>query len=163
MLRVGYCITYSKGTIPFRICYCLTEVLYDYSNHVKASVLWRHGKGDFIGFDWDPYKMSVTNHPSSLIEKYRNSSTYIRTGVVRTMAVVHCTSYYQPLPQENNKAIGRKSSYRRQTPPPPHTQHTRPTVANQRPKSCMTVVTSDHVKASLQWRHVWRDFRRGSY
>ncbi len=31
-------LTYSADTVPFRICYCLTEVLYDRSDHVKASV-----------------------------------------------------------------------------------------------------------------------------
>ena len=54
MLRVAYRITYSKGTIPLRICYCITEVLYDRSFHVKASVRWRHVwldiSGSLLGF-----------------------------------------------------------------------------------------------------------------
>ncbi len=160
MLRVEYRITYSKSTVPFRICYCLTEVLYDCSNHVKASVLWRHGQLDFIGFYWDPYEMSGTSHSSSGvaefwlmslyflhnfitsgvnipeppgIKTYRYSSTY-----VRTMAVVHCTSY-QPPPQKN--AAQR-----------PHTPYTRPTAANQRLKSWMTVCI-----VATTWKHHYSD------
>ncbi len=38
-LRVEYRITYSADTVPFRMCYCVSEVLYDRSDHVKVSVL----------------------------------------------------------------------------------------------------------------------------
>ena len=136
--------------VQFRICYCLTEELYDRSYNVKASVLWRHGERDFIGFYWDPYEMSVTNRPSSVIEKYRYSSTY-----VRTIAVVHRTSSQPPPPK--NVAIGRKSSYHRQT-PPPHPTHTTHAVNCRKSETQVLYDRSTHVKASVQWRHVWCDF-----
>jgi hypothetical protein len=171
VLRVEYRITYSKSTVPFRICYCLTEVLYDCSDHVKASVLWRHGQLDFIGFYWDPYEMSVTSHSSSgvaefwlmspyflhnfitsgvnipeppVIKTYRYSSTY-----VRTMAVVHRTSYQPPPPKKcghRPQIILPQADARR-----PHTPYTRPTAANQRLKSWMTVCIA------TTWKHQHSD------
>ncbi len=123
VLRVVYRITFSADTVPFRICYCITEVLYDRSDHVKASVLWRHGERDFIGFYWDPYEMSVTNHPRSVIEKYGTSSTRVHRCVQRRKYI-----FPDPLPKAHTYAAnGRTPSC--QTPPPQ--QHTRPTAANQ--------------------------------
>ncbi len=128
-MRDAYCITYSADTVPFRICYCLTEVLCDRSDYVKTSVLWRHVWCDIIGFYqayWDPYKMSVTNHPSSVIEKYSYSTTY-----VCTKAVVHLT-----ISLTQDGANGCKSHWS------PVWQYDR----------------SDHVKTLLQWTHVLCDF-----
>jgi hypothetical protein len=90
-----------------------------------------------------------------VIKKWRYSSTY-----VRTMAVVHRTSYQPPLPPKK-VAIGRKSSYCRQTPPhPTHTTH----AANCRKSETKVLYDrSNHMKASVQWRHVLTWFQSHTF
>jgi len=153
MLRVEYRITYSADTVPFRIWYCLIEVLHDRSNHVKASVLWRHGDCDFIGFYILGSVRNVSHKPSMFCDW---KILYYSSTYVRTKAEIHLSR-----PPPKNPYIRRQRPHTILPDPPPPEQHTWPTAANQikvlylvRPST--TVVNT--LKTSERWLHIWYDF-----